>query len=158
MPTIVPLPPNKVDWKRDEKILQDWLDDVEPFNQSEEYYVHEQRGKDVQNKQRKSGIARKAVAYRTPEERQGSWTAATQNVQRNQKPVRRSGRIYIRFLNSLCLCVTLVMFHLFITKLNFSMWICFCISFGLYEWTRTAVIEDICDEEYRQNTDDTPSR
>lgn len=158
MPTIVPLPPNKVDWKRDEKILQEWFDDVEHFNQSEEYYVHEQRGKDVQNKQRESGIARKAVAYRTPEERQGSWTAATQNVQGNQKPVCRSGRIYVRFLNSLCLCVTLVMFHLFITKLNFSMWICFCISFGLYEWTRTAVIEDICDEEYRQNTDDTPSR
>ena len=158
MPTIVPLPPNKVDWKRDEKILQEWFDDVEPFNQSEEYYVHEQRGKDVQNKQRKSGIARKAVAYRTPEERQGSWTAATQNVQRNQKPAHRSGRIYVRFLNSLCLCVTLVMFHLFITKLNFSMWICFCISFGLYEWTRTAVIEDICNEEYRQNTDDTSSR
>lgn len=158
MPTIVPLPPNKVDWKRDEKILQDWLDDVEPSNQSEEYYVHEQRGKDVQNEQRKPGIARKAVAYRTPEERQGSWTAATQNAQRNQKPVRRSGRIYIRFLNSLCLCVTLVMFHLFITKLNFSMWICFCISFGLYEWTRTAVIEDICNEEYKQIIDDTSSR
>lgn len=158
MPTIVPLPPNKVDWKRDEKILQDWLDDVEPSNQSEEYYVHEQRGKDVQNEQRKPGIARKAVAYRTPEERQGSWTAATQNVQGNQKPACRSGRIYVRFLNSLCLCVTLVMFHLFITKLNFSMWICFCISFGLYEWTRTAVIEDICNEEYRQNTDDTSNR
>lgn len=149
MPTIVPLPPNKVDWKRDEKILQEWLDDVEPSNQSEEYYVHEQRGKDVQNEQRKPGIARKAVAYRTPEERQGSWTAATQNVQGNQKPACRSGRIYVRFLNSLCLCVTLVMFHLFITKLNFSMWICFCISFGLYEWTRTAVIEDICNEEYK---------
>lgn len=157
MPTIVPLPPNKVDWKRDEKILQDWLDDVEPSNQSEEYYVHEQRGKDVQNEQRKPGIARKAVAYRTPEERQGSWTAATQNVQRNQKPACRSGRIYVRFLNSLCLCVTLVMFHLFITKLNFSMWICFCISFGLYEWTRTAVIEDICNEEYKQIIDDTSS-
>ena len=157
MPTIVPLPPNKVDWKRDEKILQEWFDDVEHFNQSEEYYVHEQRGKDVQNKQRESGIARKAVAYRTPEERQGSWTAETQNAQRNQKPARRSGRIYIRFLNSLCLCVTLVMFHLFITKLNFSMWICFCISFGLYEWTRTAVIEDICNEEYKQIIDDTSS-
>lgn len=158
MKTIPPPPPREVIRRHEEKILQEWFDDVEPLNQSEEYYVHEQRGKDVQNKQRKSGIARKAVAYRTPEERQGSWTAATQNAQRNQKPVRRSGRIYIRFLNSLCLCVTLVMFHLFITKLNFSMWICFCISFGLYEWTRTAVIEDICNEEYKQITDDTSSR
>ena len=108
MKTIPPPPPREVIRRHEEKILQEWFDDVEPFNQSEEYYVHEQRGKDVQNKQRKSGIARKAVAYRTPEERQGSWTAATQNAQRNQKPVRRSGRIYIRFLNSLCLCVTLV--------------------------------------------------
>lgn len=155
MKTIPPPPSREVIRRHEEKILQEWLDDVEPFNQSEEYYVHEQRGKDVQNKQRKSGIARKAVAYRTPEERQRSWTAATQ---RNQKPAHRSGRIYIRLLNSLCLCVTLVMFHLFITKLNFSMWICFCISFGLYEWTRTAVIEDICNEEYKQITDDTSSR
>lgn len=158
MKTILPPSPSEILRRREERILREWLDDVEPFNQSEEYYVHEQRGKDVQNKQNESGIARKAVAYRTPEERQGSWTAATQNAQRNQKPARRSGRIYVRFLNSLCLCVTLVMFHLFITKLNFSMWICFCISFALYEWTRTAVIEDICNEEYRQNTDDTSSR
>lgn len=155
MKTTPPPSPSEVIRRHEERILQEWLDDVEPFNQSEEYYVHEQRGKDVQNKQRESGIARKAVAYRTPEERQGSWTAATQ---RNQKPAHRSGRIYIRLLNSLCLCVTLVMFHLFITKLNFSMWICFCISFGLYEWTRTAVIEDICNEEYKQITDDTSSR
>lgn len=157
MKTILPPSPSEILRRREERILQEWLDDVEHFNQSEEYYVHEQRGKDVQNKQRESGIARKAVAYRTPEERQGSWTAETQNAQRNQKPARRSGRIYIRFLNSLCLCVTLVMFHLFITKLNFSMWICFCISFGLYEWTRTAVIEDICNEEYKQIIDDTSS-
>lgn len=157
MKTIPPTSPSEILRRREERILQEWLDDVEPFNQSEEYYVHEQRGKDVQNEQR-AGIARKAVAYRTPEERQGSWTAATQDVQRNQKPACRSGRIHVRFLNSLCLCVTLVMFHLFITKLNFSMWICFCISFGLYEWTRTAVIEDICNEEYKQIIDDTSSR
>lgn len=158
MKTILPPSPSEILRRREERILREWLDDVEPFNQSEEYYVHEQRRENVQDKRSESCVARKAVAYRTPEERQGNWPTTTQNAQGNQKPACCSGRVYIRFLNSLCLCVTLVMFHLFITKLNFSMWICFCISFSLYEWTRTAVIEDICNEEYRQNTDDTPSR
>lgn len=144
MPTIVPLPPNKVDWKRDEKILQDWLDDVEPSNQSEEYYVHEQRGKDVQNEQRKPGIARKAVAYRTPEERQRTWKTDVSCTKKQRGILAR--RICLRAINVLSLILVLVMAHLALLVPNILSFVCLCTSFFLYESTNTAVIKDICNE------------
>ena len=144
MPTIVPLPPNKVDWKRDEKILQDWLDDVEPSNQSEEYYVHEQRGKDVQNEQRKPGIARKAVAYRTPEERQRTWKTDVSCKKKQRGILAR--RICLRAINVLSLILVLVMAHLTLLVPNILSFVCLCTSFFLYESTNTAVIKDICNE------------
>lgn len=144
MKTIPPPPPREVIRRHEEKILQEWFDDVEPFNQSEEYYAHEQRGKDVQNKQREAGIARKAVAYRTPEERQRTWKTDVSCTKKQRGILAR--RICLRAINVLSLILVLVMAHLTLLVPNILSFVCLCTSFFLYESTNTAVIKDICNE------------